>query len=788
MIISEQWLRTWVDPNATTEALSHKLTMIGLEVDSIDAAAEAFSGVVVAEIISAEQHPDADKLRVCTVNAGDEVVQIVCGAPNARAGLIAPLARVGAVLPGGFKIKKAKLRGMESQGMLCAGAELTISEDNDGLMELPADAPVGMDIREYLSLDDKVIELGLTPNRADCLSIRGVARDVAVAFDEAFNEPAIDSVSAVIDEEFTVAIEATAKCPRYLGRVIKNVDLSRPTPDYMRERLERAGLRSIDAAVDVTNYVLLELGQPLHAFDLDQLSGGIVVRECRDGEKLTLLDGTEQTLQPGTLVIADHDKPLAMAGIMGGEGSGVSDATTNLFLESAFFTPELMAGRARSYGLHTDASHRYERGVDFQLQRQAMERATQLFLDAVGGEPGPITEVVAEADLPINEPVLLRESSIEKLLGIEIDRVTVERILEGLGFWVVSHEHGWLCTAPSWRFDMGLEVDLIEELARIIGYDSVPSQRITADLIPTPVPETRRLLRNAKNELVARGYFEAVTFSFVAPEIQAYFDPELAPVPLRNPISTDLAVMRTSLIPGLVKAIAHNTSRQQSRVRLFETGLKFLPAEQTEQVPMVALALSGFRDVEGWSSEKSAADFYDLKGTVEALLINLAGRITFEPRIYPGLHDGQSAAILLDGQEVGRMGAIHPSVRKAMGVPANTVVAELEQSVVTELAMPAYQDISKYPETRRDLALVADKAISSGEVMSLVQGAAGSLMTKLDLFDVYEGTGLPEGKKSLAIGLTFQDQSRTLDESEVAGAVDKVLETLKSKLDIELRS
>ena len=788
MIISEQWLRTWVDPNATTEALSHKLTMIGLEVDSIDAAAEAFSGVVVAEIISAEQHPDADKLRVCTVNAGDETVQIVCGAPNARAGLIAPLARVGAVLPGDFKIKKAKLRGVESQGMLCAGAELTISEDNDGLMELPADAPVGMDIREYLSLDDKVIELGLTPNRADCLSIRGVARDVAVAFDEAFNEPAIDSVSAVIDEEFTVAIEATAKCPRYLGRVIKNVDLSCPTPDYMRERLERAGLRSIDAAVDVTNYVLLELGQPLHAFDLDQLSGGIVVRECRDGEKLTLLDGTEQTLQPGTLVIADHDKPLAMAGIMGGEGSGVSDATTNLFLESAFFTPELMAGRARSYGLHTDASHRYERGVDFQLQRQAMERATQLFLDAVGGEPGPITEVVAEADLPINEPVLLRESSIEKLLGIEIDRVTVERILEGLGFWVVSHEHGWLCTAPSWRFDMGLEVDLIEELARIIGYDSVPSQRITADLIPTPVPETRRLLREAKNELVARGYFEAVTFSFVAPEIQAYFDPELAPVPLRNPISTDLAVMRTSLIPGLVKAIAHNTSRQQSRVRLFETGLKFLPAEQTEQVPMVALALSGFRDVEGWSSEKSAADFYDLKGTVEALLINLAGRITFEPRIYSGLHDGQSAAILLDGQEVGRIGAIHPSVRKAMGVPANTVVAELEQSVVTELAMPAYQDISKYPETRRDLALVADKAISSGEVMSLVQGAAGSLMTKLDLFDVYEGTGLPEGKKSLAIGLTFQDQSRTLDESEVAGAVDKVLETLKSKLDIELRS
>ena len=788
MIISEQWLRTWVNPSATTEELSHKLTMIGLEVDSIDAVAEAFSGVVVAEIISAEQHPDADKLRVCTVNAGDEIVQIVCGAPNARAGLIAPLARVGAVLPGGFKIKKAKLRGVESQGMLCAGAELTISDDDDGLMELPVDAPVGMDIRQYLSLDHKLIELGLTPNRADCLSIRGVARDVAVAFDEVLNEPVIDSVPAVSDSEFPITIEATAKCPRYLGRVIKNVDISRPTPDYIRDRLERAGLRSIDAAVDVTNYVLLELGQPLHAFDLDQLSGGIVVRECKDGETLTLLDGTEQMLQPGTLVIADHDKPLAMAGIMGGEASGVSEVTTSLFLESAFFTPELMAGRARSYGLHTDASHRYERGVDFQLQRQAIERATQLFIDAVGGEPGPITEVLAEADLPVNEPVLLRESQIEKLLGVAIDRVTVERILEGLGFWVVTHEQGWLCTAPSWRFDMGLEVDLIEELARIVGYDAVPSQRITADLIPTPIPETRRLLRNVKNDLVTRGYFEAVTFSFIAPEIQAYFDPKLAPVELRNPISTDLAVMRTSLIPGLIKAIAHNTSRQQGRVRLFETGLKFLPAEQTEQVPMMALALSGFRDAEGWSSEKAAADFYDLKGTVEALLANLAERVTFEPRVYPGLHDGQSAAIMLDGQEVGRMGAVHPTVRKAMGVPANTVVAEFEQSLVTEVAMPVYRDISKYPETRRDLALVANKGIASGEVMSLVRGAAGSLMTKLDLFDVYEGTGLPEGKKSLAIGLTFQDQSRTLDEAEVTGAIDRVLETLKSKLDIELRS
>ena len=789
MIISEQWLRTWVSPQVTTEALSHKLTMIGLEVDSVTGAAEPFSGVVVAQIIAAEQHPDADKLRVCTVNIGDETVQIVCGAPNARAGLIAPLAKVGAVLPGNFKIKKAKLRGVESQGMLCAGAELTISEDNDGLMELPADAPIGADIRDYLSLDDQVLELGLTPNRADCLSIRGVARDVAVAFDEALNERATPPVESTVSDTFPITIEATAKCPRYLGRVIKNVDLSRSTPDYMRERLERAGLRSIDAAVDVTNYVLLELGQPLHAFDLDRLSGGIVVRECEPEEVLTLLDGTEQTLQPGTLVIADHAKPLALAGIMGGADSGVSESTTNLFLESAFFTPELMAGRARSYGLHTDASHRYERGVDFQLQREAMERATQLFIDAVGGEAGPVTEVVSDADLPVNEAVLLRETQIEKLLGIRIDRVEVERILEGLGFWVVGHEQGWLCTAPSWRFDTGLEVDLIEELARIIGFDAIPSQPIIASLIPTEVPETHRALCLVKNDLVARGYFEAVTFSFVAPELQDHFDPELSPISLKNPISADLAVMRTSLIPGLLKAIAHNASRQQSRVRLFETGLKFIPAKgDAEQIPMLAIAVSGLRDTEGWSTDKAAADFFDVKGTVEGLLANLGDRLTFEASVFPGLHDGQSAAILVDGESVGRIGAVHPSVRKAMGIPANTVVAEVFQSVVTDVAMPAYDDISKYPETRRDLAVVADKAIASSEVLSTIREAAGSLLTKLDLFDVYEGTGLAEGKKSLAIGLTFQDQSRTLDETEVSSAIDQVLDSLREKLGIELRS
>ena len=447
-----------------------------------------------------------------------------------------------------------------------------------------------------------------------------------------------------------------------------------------------------------------------------------------------------------------------------------------------------MAGRARSYGLHTDASHRYERGVDFQLQRQAMERATRLFIETVGGEAGPVTEVSSDGDLPINDAVLLREEQIEKLLGLRIERFEVERILQGLGFWIVTQEQGWLCTAPSWRFDMGHEVDLIEELARVIGYDAIPAQRLTGELIATPVPETRRALRSAKNDLVARGYFEAVTFSFVEPQLQATFDPQTSPVHLKNPISADLAVMRTSLIPGLLKAIAHNVSRQQSRVRLFETGLRFLPGDEIAQTPMIALAASGLRDAEGWSAGKEAADFFDIKGSVEALLGSLGQRLSFEACVFPGLHDGQSAAILVDGHAVGRMGTIHPTVGKLLGLPASTVVAEMEQSAVTALAMPEYEDISKFPETRRDLALVVDKGVASGDVMTLIRDTAGGLLTKLDLFDVYEGAGLAEGKKSLAIGLTFQGQSRTLDETEVSGAVDQVLDSLREKLGIELRS
>ena len=790
MIISEQWLRSWVNPNLSTDELAHQLTMAGLEVDAVQPVAGAFSGVVVAEIVTAEQHPDADKLRVCTVSVGDETVQIVCGAPNARAGLKAPLAQVGAVLPGNFKIKKAKLRGVESQGMLCAAAELEISEDNDGLMELPADAPVGQCLREYLDLDDSTIEIGLTPNRADCLSIAGIARDVAALNNISLCRPEIGDVPVASERVFPVTVEAPFKCPRYVGRVIENVDLTRPTPLHMVERLRRAGIRSIDPVVDVTNYVMLELGQPLHAFDLGTLENGIVVREARPGETMILLDGSEINLQEGSLLIADHSRPLALAGIMGGENSGVSAATKHVFLESAFFAAEPMAGRARSYGLHTDASHRYERGVDWRLQSVAIERATQLLLEIVGGDAGPLTEVVDESSLPPVPVLPLRAQRIERLLGFSFEDAAVESILERLGFRVEQVSQGeWRCEAPSWRFDMSQEVDLIEELARVHGYDNVPTRRIEAELAMREQREDTRPLTRIRQQLIGRGFQEAITFSFVSPELQSSFDPDCAPVALRNPISADLSVMRTSLIPGLAAALAHNVKRQNPRLRIFETGARFIQAEDLRQEPMLAMAMTGARDREAWCASDERFDFYDMKGEVEQLLAGTSGNFSFKPALRPGLHDGQTAEILdAHGSCVGVLGALHPSITESLGLPASTYVAELSLAAVTKAVLPAYEEISRFPESRRDLAVVVSDDVSAAEVLNVVRGAAGDGLESLRIFDVYKGQGVAEGAKSLALGLTFRDRSRTLDDAEIAAAMSQVVDSLKEKLSAELRS
>ena len=791
MIISEQWLREWVSPPLSTEELAHQITMAGLEVDAIEPVAGSFEGVVVAEILSAEPHPDADKLQVCRVDSGEGEVQVVCGAPNARAGLKAPLAKVGARLPGDFAIKQAKLRGIESTGMLCAEQELGLSDANAGLMELAADAPVGTDLRDYLGLDDRVIEIGLTPNRADCLGVAGIAREVGLLNSLPVQGPQYDAVGSTIDDTFPVAVPAAAHCPRYVGRVIRDVDVARPSPLWLQEKLRRCGVRSIDAVVDVTNYVMLELGQPMHAFDLDRLRGGIVVRTAEQGESLELLDGQTVELRPDTLVIADHGGPVAMAGIMGGEGSSVQGDTRHLFLEAAFFAPDLLAGRARSYGLHTDSSHRFERGVDFELQVAAMERATQLLLSIVGGRAGPVQEVAAAEHLPRRPEVTLRAARIGKMLGFELAGAEVERILTGLGLTVTATAEGWRCAVPSWRFDIAIEADLLEELARVYVYNRLPVSHIRADLVMPARPEGELSRRSLAGHLSARDYREAITYSFIDPDLQRRFDPDLPPVALKNPISADMAVMRTSLLPGLIAAVLRNTNRQQPRVRLYETGLRFLPeAGGLRQVPTLAIVATGQRDAESWAAAAAATDFFDLKGDVESLLAltRAPGEFAFAPCERAGLHPGQCAAITRKGQTVGYLGALHPSLAREVGLAGPLYACEMDLDAVLERRLPEFRELSKFPEVRRDLAVIVDKTVSAAELMANVRGVAGSYLRDLTLFDVYEGKGIDPKRKSLAFGLTFRDQSRTLSDEDVNLAVDQVIDLLEKNYNAELRS
>lgn len=791
MKFSEQWLRGWVSPQVSRDELVARLSMAGLEVDSVTPAAGEFSGVVVGEVLSTEQHPDADKLRVCQVSNGGETFQVVCGAPNVRPGLKIPFAMIGAELPGDFKIKKAKLRGVESNGMLCSQAELQIGEGNDGLMELPADAPVGQDIREYLGLDDASIEVDLTPNRGDCLSLAGLAREVGALYDTSVTRPTVAPVPAVHDEVRSVEVLAPTACPRYLGRVIRNVDLSKPTPLWMVERLRRADVRSIDAAVDITNYVMLELGQPLHAFDLAEINGGIRVRMAEEGEKLVLLDGQEVTLRSDTLVIADHSRALAIAGVMGGEHSGVSASTRDVFLESAFFDQIAVAGKARSYGLHTDASHRYERGVDWQLAREAMERATGLLLEITGGEAGPIIETVSEQHLPKIAPVTLRAQRISQMLGMDMEAAEVERLLSALGLNITADGAGqWRVEVPSHRFDISLEVDLIEELARLYGYNRLPVRYPQARLAPQAKAEARSDLPELRRLLVARGYQEAITYSFIDPRQFELFSPGVEPLLLANPISNDMAAMRSSLWPGLVKSLQHNLNRQQDRVRLFESGLRFVgQLDGLKQEPMLAGVVCGSRLPEGWAQGRDVVDFFDVKADVEAVL-GFAGALdafTFVPDKHPALHPGQTARIERDGREVGYVGAIHPELSKTLGLDRPVFVFELVLAEVAQGKMPKFQELSRFPEVRRDLALLADRDVASSAVLDVIRENAGEWLTDLRLFDVYQGKGIDPHRKSLAVGLTWQHPSRTLNDDEVNTATQNILTSLENRLNATLR-
>ncbi len=792
MNFSEQWLRSLVDPQVSRDELVARLSMAGLEVDAVTPVAGEFSGVVVGEVLSTEQHPDADKLRVCQVSDGEQTVQIVCGAPNVRAGLKIPFARIGAVLPGDFKIKKAKLRGVESFGMLCSASELQISDENDGLLELPADALVGQCIRDSLNLNDVCIEVDLTPNRGDCLSLQGLAREVGALYNVPVQLPVITPVAASHDETLSIELAAAQACPRYAGRVIKGVDLSQATPEWMVQRLERSDIRSIDPVVDVTNYVMIELGQPLHAFDLAQIKGGICVRMAQDNEKITVLDGQEITLKANTLVIADQHRALAIAGVMGGADSGVTlGKTTDIFLESAFFEPIAIAGKARSYGLHTDASHRFERGVDWQLPAQAIERATELLLSIVGGSAGPTVVTEDAQNLPNTAPITLRAERVKQMFGLDLSHEQIESLLMPLGLSMTVQEAGvWSVEVPSHRFDITIEVDLLEEIGRLYGYDQLPVRYPAARLAPQAQSEAQAQLPVLRRLLVARGYQEAITYSFIEPEVFTAFHPELKPLTLANPISAELSVMRASLLPGLLKALQHNLNRQQDRVRLFESGLRFVgQLDDLKQERMLAGVITGARLPELWTHGKETVDFYDIKADVEALLGAAGDRdgFTFVPCQQHAFHPGQCARIEHNGQAVGFVGTLHPQLAIELDIDQQVLMFEVQLDAISTGRLPTFTELSRFPEVRRDLALVVNADIPAQELMDAMRSAAGEWLTQIRLFDVYQGKGVEDGCKSLAVGLTWQHPSRTLTDEEVSAATQAILALLSDKFAAILR-
>ncbi|WP_100641704.1 phenylalanine--tRNA ligase subunit beta [Alteromonas facilis] len=794
MKFSEKWLREYVNPALDSNALSEQLSMAGLEVDGVDPVAGEFSGVVVGEVVECGQHPDADKLRVTKVNVGDEeLLDIVCGAPNCRQGLKVAVAKVGAVLPGNFKIKKAKLRGQPSLGMLCSFSELGMGEDHSGIIELPTDAPIGVDIIEYLSLDDNIIEVDLTPNRADCLGMRGIAREVGVLNNLDVNPLSFEAAASTIDDTREIELHSPDACPRYLGRVIKGITLDVKTPLWMVEKLRRSGVRSIDPVVDITNYVLLELGHPMHAFDLNAIDEKIIVRHAKADEQLTLLDESTVTLKDNTLVIADATKPLAMAGIFGGLHSGVTNKTVDIFLESAFFAPDAIIGKARQYGLHTDASHRYERGVDPQLQRTAMERATQLLLDIVGGEAGPIVEAVSEQHIPQMASVTLRRERLDRVLGHHISDDTVTEILTRLGLSVQFASGEWTAEAPSYRFDIAIEEDLIEEVARVYGYNSIPNNAPNGTLAMLPSREAKLSSSALKNVLLQRGYSEAITYSFVDPKHQQALFPNQEGLVLPHPISSEMSVMRVSLWTGLLQAVSYNQNRQQSRVRLFETGLRFIPDANGEnglrQESMIAGVIAGHQLATHWEVKEQHVDFFDIKGDVEALLdiSGLNQKVTIVAAQHSALHPGQSAEIQLDGKVIGWVGAIHPQFEKALGLNGRTFAFELFIDAISQRDIPLAKPISKFPANRRDIAIVVDESVNFGDIRGYVEKIGVNQLVDLNLFDVYRGKGIEPGKKSLALSLTLQDTSKTLEEAEIQQAVESVVAGLESEFRAALR-
>ena len=793
MIISENWLREWVDLDLDTEGLVEVLNMAGLEVDSMEAAGPALDGVVVGRIIAVNEHPKADRLRVCHMDAGGtDTMSIVCGAPNAKINLLAPVALPGARLPGGQAVQNSTIRGVKSEGMLCSASELALGDQSGGLLELDSNARPGQTLYDYLALGDRIINIDLTPNRGDCLSILGIAREIAVLTGSVLRGKSLPEVAAENDEGVVIAVESPAGCPRYVGRVIEGMDRAARTPCWMSERLRRCGVRPISPVVDVTNYVMLEIGQPMHAFDKDRLRGRIVVRQALDDESITLLDGSTHALSSDTLVIADGAGAIAIAGVMGGEHSAISDDTDSIVLEAAFFSPHKIVGHARRYGLHTDSSHRFERGVDPSLPRVASHYATSLLVNITGGTPGPVIEVVDKSHLPGRRPVAVRHRRIENLLGVKISPRDIESVLNRVSARVDSSASGWLVTPPSYRFDIELECDLIEEVARARGYDRIPDRPPVMKIDHVSAREEDLDPLRLKSTLVNRDYREVVTYSFVDPVLQQ----RLHPVPgrgieLKNPLAPNLSVMRVSLWPGLMQVMMDNINRQHRRIRLFEIGKTFhLRQNKIVETERLSGIVTGNAWPEQWGQDNRQADFFDVKSDLEALfaLTQTENDFSFGRSEDPGLHPGQSAEIWRESELVGRVGRLHPEHQHALELVQTVYLFELEMTVLTQGIMPQYRGISRFPAIRRDLAVMVDESVTAKDLLKLIADTAGEYLKNLELFDVYRREDIDSKRKSMAFGLTLQASSRTLRDSEVESIVNRTLDELRSRYGAELRT
>ena len=791
MKISELWLREWVNPALTGSQLAAQLTMAGIEVDGLHPVAGVFDRVVVAKVMHTKPHPQADKLTLCEVDAGTgQLLHIVCGAANVRPGLTVALAMIGAKLPGDIQIKESMLRGELSQGMLCSVAELGLEEQSDGILELPDDAPIGQDLRDYLTLDDQVFDIDLTPNRADCFSVLGIARDLAALNQLPLPTPKQLSHASTIDQCLSIHLDAPKACPRYAGRIIRSINTQAITPLWIKERLRRSGIRSLHPVVDVTNYVMLELGQPMHAFDLATINGDIHVRYGTKEEALVLLDGQTLELDETVLVIADKQKALAIAGVMGGEHSAVQAETTNIFLESAFFNPLIVAGVARRYGLNSDSSQRFERGVDPMLQVLALERATELLLSIVGGEVGPLIEVNQAEHLPARLKVIFKPQRVKQLTGVDVPEAQMIELLNGLGLQVHRETEHWVVDVPTHRFDIALDVDLVEEIIRLYGYNNINAEPLILSLQAGKTNDVELLQTNIAKFLSHRGYAETISYSFVDPAVQHALYPNVPTMQLLNPISSELAQMRVGMWPGLLASMVYNAHRQQIAIQCFETGVIFEgEGEDLQEHPCVAGLLMGEYGQLNWSETAGVFDFYDMKGDLQALFSSLnIKEIQFLPATHPALHPGQAARIVVNGIEAGWLGVLHPRLLDELDLSQEVILFELSLFALTQSKPIRYQQISKYPQIKRDLSLLVHQDVSAADIEQVVRDIVHRTWLKsFDVFDVYTGDTIPDGKKSLAISLTLQDENRTLVDLEINTIIDAILKTLENKFAITLR-